>query len=414
VSATTPTFRSVLRSWQFRRLLVAHGLGTVAQVMLTLALGMEVLDRTDSPVWISFMVALGFVPYAVCSGAAGVLADRHSRSRVLAVSSAVRAGVAGAVLVLLVGGAPFALVAVLAVVAAVVATPSYPALAAGTPQCVEDEELTAANALVTGVENLTWIAAPGLLGLLLLVGASPTAAVAVSTVLFVAAAVAAGRVGLEAPDAPEAPDWWREMATGIAVVVRDARVHAPMVVAVVDNFLYGYVVVAAAVLAGDLTQSDETFGAVNATLAVGGLLAMAVVNRLAGHGRPWPVLLGAMAVFCASVAALGVLGLSAAGLVLVVAAGAATLVAEVVAVTMLQRAAPDEVVARVFGVYDQLAVSAIAAGSLLAGPLAAGFGAGPVTAVVGALCLTVTLGVLLFRADATLPVPARVAQEPEG
>jgi hypothetical protein len=330
------------------------------------------------------------------------------------VSSAVRAVVAGVVLLLLAGGGPFALVAVLAAVSAVVATPSYPALAAATPQCVDDDQLPAANALVTGVENVTWIAAPGLLGLLLLVGASPTLAVAVSMLLFLVAAAEAARVGLDAPAATEAPDWWREMTTGIAVVVRDARVHAPMVVAVVDNFLYGYLVVAAAVIAGDLSQSSESFGAVNATLTVGGLLAMAVVNRLAGHGRPWTVLLGAMLAFCASVAGLGVVGLSAAGLALVVVAGGATLVTEVVAVTMLQRAAPNEVVARVFGVYDQLAVAAIAAGSLLAGPLAKGIGAGPATVLVGGACLVAALGVLLLRADAPIPVPAVVAQEPEG
>ena len=55
---------------------------------------------------------------------------------------------------------------------------------------------------------------------------------------------------------------------------------------------------------------------------------------------------------------------------MVVAAGAGTLVAEVIAVTLLQRAAPPDVTARVFGVYDQLNVGAIAVGSLLAGPLA--------------------------------------------
>jgi MFS family permease len=399
---------------RFRRLVVAHALGTVAQVMLTLALGMEVLDRTDSAMWISFMVALGFAPYALCSGVAGVVADRYSRSAVLAVSSAVRAGLACVAFLVLLTDTPFGVVAVLAAAAAVTATPAYPALAAGTPQCVPDDQLPAANALVTGVENVTWIAAPGLLGVLLLVGASPTAAVAVSTTLFVAAAVWAGRVGLEPPRATDVPDWWHEMTAGIRVVVRDARVHAPMAVAVVDNFLYGYLVVAAAVIGGDLASSDESFGWLNSALTVGALLSMGVVNRLAGHGRPWPVLLASMTVFCAGVAVLGLVGLSVVGLALVVVAGGATLVAEVVAVTMLQRAAPDEVVARVFGVYDQLAVSAIGLGSLLAGPLSVAWGGGTATVAVGVVSLAASVAVLLIRSGVpgTVPVGA-LAGEPE-
>lgn len=65
---------------------------------------------------------------------------------------------------------------------------------------------------------------------------------------------------------------------------------------------------------------------------------------------------------------------------LVALAGAATLVAEVMSVTLLQRAVPDEQAARVFGVYDQLNVGAIALGSVLAGPLADQLG--PDTALV--------------------------------
>jgi hypothetical protein len=43
---TTATFRAALSYEGFRHLLVAHGLGTLAQVSLTLAVGLEVLDRT--------------------------------------------------------------------------------------------------------------------------------------------------------------------------------------------------------------------------------------------------------------------------------------------------------------------------------------------------------------------------------
>ena len=86
----SPTFRSALRHRDFRVLLLGHGAGTVGQVMMTLAVGIEALDRTSSSLWVSVTVALGFVPYVIFSGYAGVLADRWSRSQVMAWSFATR------------------------------------------------------------------------------------------------------------------------------------------------------------------------------------------------------------------------------------------------------------------------------------------------------------------------------------
>ena len=76
---------------------------------------------------------------------------------------------------------------------------------------------------------------------------------------------------------------------------------------------------------------------------------------------------------------------------LVAVAGATTLIAEVIAVTLLQRSAPDELVARVFGVYDQLNVGAIAVGSLIAGPLAEALGAQLAIVVVALACLVASI-----------------------
>src|SRR6478609_1468077 len=199
VRSAGPTFRSAVRERNFRLLLAGHGVGTVAQLVLTLAVGIDVLERTSSSLWVSVTVALGFAPYVIFSGYAGLLADRWSRSAMLTWSFVTRAGCAAILAAGLSLRWPVPLLVAVAAVAAVLATPSYPALAAGTLECVPDEQLPAANALVTGVENVTWMAGPGVLGLILLSGNGPLVATLFATALFVLAGTLAARVHLPRP-----------------------------------------------------------------------------------------------------------------------------------------------------------------------------------------------------------------------
>ncbi len=401
--AARPTYRSALRTRPFRRLLIGHGIGTIGQLMMTLALGIEVLDRTGSGWWVSVTVALGFVPYVLVSGYAGLLADRHSRSTVLTASFVGRAGCATVLAAGLPLHWPVPLLVALAAVAAVLATPSYPALAAATVQCVPDEQLPPANALVTGVENATWMAGPGVLGVLLLFGAGPAAGTALAAVLFVLAATVSARVRLPRPIRPPANQGlWPELRAGLVAVARVAAVRRPMTVAVIDNFLYGYVVVAVVLLAEERFAAEDGIGWLSTALSVGGLLALLPVNALAARFRPTAVLTVVLSGFAGVSALLGVSGTLPVSIVLAGLAGAASLLAEVTAVTLLQRAAPDELTARVFGVYDQLNVGAIAVGSLIAGPLAAVLGPGVAVLVVAAGCLLAT-----WASTARLREPAR-------
>jgi MFS family permease len=387
-----PTYRTALRSAQLRRLLVAHVAGTIAQQVLTLAVGLAVLERTSSGLWVSVTVALAFAPYALLSGYAGTLADRCSRSAVLAWSSAIRVGCAAALTAALLLGGPLPVIVLLAAVAAVAATPSYPALAAATPQCVPAGQLPAANALVTGLENIGWIAGPGVLGVFLLAGHGPVAAVAATIGLFALATAAATGVGLDRPARPEAAGWHSEMWAAARLVVGDRLLRRLLTILVVDNLLYGYLVVAIVLIGTGPGSTDDSLGYLNTAFTVGAVLAMPVVNRLAGTAVTLGVV---MAGFGLSVLLLGMTGLSPAAVALVGCAGATTLVAEVLGVTMIQRGTPEHVHARVFGIYDQLAVGSVALGSLLAGPLADAVGAGTASVLVAA-------GGLLATAAATL------------
>ena len=235
------------------------------------------------------------------------------------------------------------------------------------------------------MENATWIAGPGVLGLLLLSGSGPGLATASAAALFVLAAALAITVQLPRP--PAVPVSGAALLDGLRVVAFVAAVRGPMTVAVIDNFLYGYLVVAMVLLGERLLGGTDTVGLLNAALSIGALGSMAVVNGMAAHTRPGPALSAVMVVFAGSTGLAGLVGRLPLTIALIAVAGAATLIAEVMAVTLLQRAAPDALVARVFGVYDQLNVGAIAVGSLIAGPLADALGADvAITAVAAAAC----------------------------
>lgn len=303
-----PGFRSALASSTFRRLCLAHGVATVGQLVLTLAVGVHVLAETQSGVWVSVTVALAFAPYALCSALAGVLADRRSRSAVLAGAAWVRAALALVLLVAAASGWPVVVLVGVTALVAVAATPSFPSLAAATPECVADRDLPPANALVTCVENATWIAGPGVFGLLVLAGVGTEGAVLVAAVLFLVAGALAATVRLRRPQRHEPTGWLGDLVTGVSAVARRPEIRRPMSLAVLDNFLYGYLVVAIVLLADAAPRNGALLGLLNATLTAGALASMLVVNRFTRGDRASTVLAVTLLGFCATLLALGAVG----------------------------------------------------------------------------------------------------------
>jgi MFS family permease len=397
----------------FARLAASHGTATLAQLMATLALGVEVLHRTGSGAWVSATVALGFAPYAVLSGLAGVLADRFPRGRVLALSALARAVLAAGLAVGLATHAPVWLLVVLSALVAVAATPAYPALAAATPQCVDDDDLPTANALVTCVENVTWIAGPGVYGVLALLGLDATTQTAAAAVLLLGAAVLAATAPTPRPaGGTGAGAGWDGVLVGLRLVARVREVRRPMALAVLDNALYGYLVVAVVLLVQESGAPAAWLGRLNTALTVGAVAAMVVAARLTAGERVHRTLHVALAGFTVCVLLVGAVGPGVLALVLVLVCGATTLVAEVAAVTLLQRAVGDDVLARLFGVYDQLNVGAIALGSAVAAPVAGWLGPGPAMGGLAVACAVAHAAVACRRTRpvAAVPAPHEVAE----
>jgi hypothetical protein len=275
-------------------------------------------------------------------------------------------------------------------VASFLATPAYPALTAATVHTVPSAALPAANTLVTGVVNLTWMAGPGVLGVVLMVGSEPAVGATAATVLFLVGGATAARARLIRPvrsEVTERASTTTQLAAGLRVVARVPAARRATTVAVIDNFLYGYLTVALVLIADESLGGSRAMGALNAALSLGGLLAVALATWTAARCRPLTLLTTTVAGFGGAALGEGLTSDVGVAILLIGLAGATSLLAEVTAVTMLQGATPADLTARVFGVYDQLNVGAIALGSLMAGPLTDRLGSRPSIVAVATVCL---------------------------
>ena len=138
---------------------LGSGIGTW---FAAVALQVDVFDRTHSAVWIAALVIVEFVPTILVGLVFGPFVDRLSRRRLMIASDLVRFGVFAAL--------PFvdsALgIVALAGVAGLAWSVFRPALFAGVPNLVEEDELTSANSLLQAIDHGTTALAPPLAGLI--------------------------------------------------------------------------------------------------------------------------------------------------------------------------------------------------------------------------------------------------------
>ena len=193
---------------------LASGLGTwLAFVALTV----DVYDRTHSATWVSALFIADFLPAIVIGIAAGTLVDRTARRRLMIGSDLVRVVVFLAL--------PFAngpgMIVALAAVAGFATGFFRPAVYAGLPNLVPDEELANANSVLQTIENAAWAAGP-LLGGVLVAATGPDAAYVINALTFLVSAALLARIPGRLLQAAAAVGhgYWRDLADGFALIRR--------------------------------------------------------------------------------------------------------------------------------------------------------------------------------------------------
>ena len=348
------------------------------------------------------------IPATLFAPFASVLGDRYRPARVLTLGYFVQATAMGATAAVLLLDGPAALAYACAAVAATATTMTRPTMAVLTPGlCRTPEELTASNVVSGWNESTSILVAPAIAGVLLAV-AGP------GWVFLVGAAIVLGGALLVAsisgPDANPASgaSVRDELVEGFSVVVREPSARTLVGILGAEQVALGmldvlYVVLAVSVLG----MGSGGAGYLNAAFGLGGALAIVVTASLVGRARLMPAIVGALAVWAAAFILMALFSTVVAAMLLLVVAGASHSLFDVSGRTLLQRTAPPEVLARVFGVLECLTSAGIAVGALLA-PLLVHLG-GTTAVIVGTGALLPVLALLigrrLFALDASATVP---------
>jgi MFS family permease len=357
-----------------------------------------------------FLIRL--IPAALISPFAGLLGDRYRRDRVLLLTQLTRVVLVGAAAIGVFVDAPPIVIYALAVAATIATTPVRSAQAALTPSLARDpSELTAANAVASGVESIAFFVGPALAGFLLAFASTGAVFLTVAVILVVSAVfvVLIRADHVERPKAELAASTIvSEAFAGFGAIGHDRSLRYMMGLLTAQTAVAGAVQVFIVVAAVELLDLGTAgVGYLNSAMGVGSVIGSIGALSLTGVRRLSPAfLLGALFM---GIAVIGVGLWPEVGVALIMFGlfGLSSSVLDVAGLTIIQRAVPDDVLARVFGVIQMLWLSSMGLGAVLAPSLDNWLGLDNAMIATGAF-LVVLVGlswISVARIDAAAPPP---------
>ena len=382
-------FTSNARNPNLRRAQLSFLGAWTAEWAFTVGLGI-VAYRAGGATAVGLVGLLRMVPSAILAPLLSPLADRGRRERVLILVSTVR-GVATAAAAVVVGLAgPAQIVYALAALSTIAATLFRPAHSALLPSlCRTGYELASANVVRGLLDSVATLVGPLLAAVLLqFTGVTVVFAFAAGASLWAAALLL--RLRYDAPPRPSAPTKTHlvnEAAEGIRAVIRNRDVALIMGLAAAQTFTRGALTVFTVVVAIDLLGTGEPgVGTLTAAVGAGAVLGSLAASLLVGTRRLGTWFAVGVAMWGLPVTLIGLFPQEAAALGLLACVGVGNALIDLAAFTLLARMAPDDVLARVFGVLESLVALFIGLGAIVASLVIDLSGVRPALVTVGLLC----------------------------
>ena len=351
----------------FRLLFLATLGSSFGTLLATVALVVDVKDRTDSGSWVSVLMIVEFLPAVAVGLFLGPLLDRISRRGLMIVSDLVRAGVFCTL--------PFAnsagQIVALAGIAGLATGFFRPAVYAGLPNLVDEQELARANSLIQTSENVSWAVAP-IIGGALVAASGPELAYWLNGASFLVSALLLLRLPANRLQGALAVSrgHLRDLKDGFERVLRTRPLLTVLVVWTLALGAVASSQTAQVFLAKDAFNAGDfgyglIFGCIGLGLAVGSFAAGTWLERRpVGSVYSASILLQAIGLAAAAVAPNVWVSLPC-----FVLAGIGNGTAVVCNSFLVQRGAPDAIRGRVFTVIMSVNYAVYGLGFVIAGPL---------------------------------------------
>lgn len=414
-----PLLRRLAANRALRRVLPAFLAFNAAEGASWVAILLYAYDRTG-PASVGIVAVIQLIPAAIFAPAAASLGDRFPRERVLALGYLAQAlsllATAGAMLLEL----PVPIVIFFATLVACAIVVTRPAQSALLPSLARTpSELTAANGALGVVEGTGTLSGPliaaailavwgpaavflasglGLLGAWIATsglrpvvsgGTAVAEAATDEPVAAGAVAKADGGDGFRATDAPIG----RGVLAGLRVVMADHDARVVIAILTAQYLMIGASDVLFVLLALEMLGIGEPgAGVLAAAFGAGIVIGGALTFAFAGRSRLALVAVAGSLTWGVAIAAIGLSASAVLAPLLVILGAAGLTVVSIAGRTMLQRSIRDEVLARVFGLQESLAMVGLAVGSMLV-PILVALGGLTGATIVVALLMPLIVGI---------------------
>ena len=361
------------RSPGFRLLFLATIGSTLGTLLATIALVVDVKDRTESGPWVSALFVVQFLPAVAVGLFFGPLLDRLSRRATMIAADFVRAAVFVALLFVHSAGT----IVALATVAGFATGFFRPAAYAGLPNLVEADDLPAANAVLQTGDNTAWAVGP-VLGGVLVAALGPHPAYWINAGSFVLSGLLLAAIPAQKLQAVAAATrgHLRDLREGVAFVIRSAPLRTVLLAWTLAMLAIAAINATEVFLAKDTFNGCDfgfglMYGATGVGLAIGSLVGGRWVEV-----RPIALVYGGGITLLALAFGLAAISpnvwlASLCCLLGGIGDGAAVLCNSL----LVQRGAPDEMRGRAFTVIMAVNYAAFGIGFLLGGVLHDAYGA---------------------------------------
>jgi MFS family permease len=326
------------------------------------------------------------LPAALTAPFIAVISDRRPRRQVMLTADLVRVGLMSAIALIALMDGPPPVAYALAGLSGMFSAAFSPAEAAILPGLARSpDELTAANATSSTIESVGSFAGPAIGGVLVAVG-GPALGFAFTAAAFAWSASMVWRIdepAREARSATEEESITDEVSAGFRALGSGGPITTLVGLYGLQTLVAGALDVLVVVIALDLTGMGQGgVGTLYAVMGAGGLAGAAIVLPLARGSRLAVTFAAGMLLWGLPIVLIAGWSTQLGAIVALTAVGVGNTLVDVSALTLLQRAVPEDVLARAFGVLESVLVGTIGLGGVLAPVLVSSFG------VKGALLVT--------------------------